>query len=207
MTSSCATNLSMTSPFAPVLVVVGAGPGLGLSVAHRFGSQGHTVALISRTDTRHQSYLDSLAAAGIEAAAFTADADDPAALRAAVGAVRERFGRIDIGYYGPADARLLAGDIVTLDATGAETAFRSVVSAVDFASLIIGELTERGSGGLLFVGGLSSVVPMPPLGGMPCSRARRKSSSRCMASASPRAESAACSTKRSRCTTGSTSSE
>jgi hypothetical protein len=28
------------------------------------------------------------------------------------------------------------------------------------------ELTERGSGGLLFAGGLSSVVPMPPLGGL-----------------------------------------
>jgi short-subunit dehydrogenase len=40
------------------------------------------------------------------------------------------------------------------------------VPAVDFASLLLPELTERGSGGLLFAGGLSSVVPMPPLGGL-----------------------------------------
>jgi hypothetical protein len=40
------------------------------------------------------------------------------------------------------------------------------VSAVDFASLLIPELTDRGSGALLFAGGLSSVVPMPPLGGL-----------------------------------------
>ena len=38
--------------------------------------------------------------------------------------------------------------------------------AVEFASLLIPELTERGSGGLLFAGGLSSVVPLPPLGGL-----------------------------------------
>jgi hypothetical protein len=43
---------------------------------------------------------------------------------------------------------------------------RPVVSAVDFASLLIPELTDRGDGALLFAGGLSSVVPMPPLGGL-----------------------------------------
>ena len=41
-----------------------------------------------------------------------------------------------------------------------------MVPAVEFASLLIPELTERGSGGLLFAGGLSSVVPLPPLGGL-----------------------------------------
>jgi hypothetical protein len=46
------------------------------------------------------------------------------------------------------------------------TTVRGVVPAVDFASLLLAELTERGSGGLFFAGGLSSVVPMPPLGGL-----------------------------------------
>jgi hypothetical protein len=57
-------------------------------------------------------------------------------------------------------------DIVDLDAADAETALRGVVPAVDFASLLVPELRERGDGGLLFAGGLSSVVPMPPLGGL-----------------------------------------
>ena len=43
---------------------------------------------------------------------------------------------------------------------------QGVAPAVDFASLLIPELTERGSGGLLFAGRLSSVVPLPPLEGM-----------------------------------------
>ncbi|MDT5334924.1 MAG: hypothetical protein QOD90_429 [Mycobacterium sp.] len=156
----------MTSTSArPVLVVVGAGPGLGLSVAHRFGSEGYAVALISRSADRHGDYLQSLAAADIDAAAFVADATDSAALREAVGAARAHFGRIDVGYYGPAAAVPVAG-ITELDAAGARTALLGVVPAVDFASLILPELTSRGSGGLLFAGGLSSVVPMPPLGGL-----------------------------------------
>ena len=40
------------------------------------------------------------------------------------------------------------------------------MAAVDFASLLRPELTQRGNGGLLFAGGLSSVIPMPPLGGL-----------------------------------------
>jgi NAD(P)-dependent dehydrogenase (short-subunit alcohol dehydrogenase family) len=150
----------------PVLLVVGAGPGLGMSVAHRFGAEGHAVALISRSAERHADYLRSLADAGVEAAAFTADADQPESLRQAVDAARTRFGRIDVGYFGPAAPSAPTGDITSLDAAGAELALRPVVSAVDFASLLIPELTDRGDGALLFAGGLSSVVPMPPLGGL-----------------------------------------
>jgi NAD(P)-dependent dehydrogenase (short-subunit alcohol dehydrogenase family) len=156
--------MTSTSP-RPVVLVIGVGPGLGMSVAHRFGSEGYAVALVSRSSTRHADYLKSLADAGVEAAAFVADAADPGALRSAVDAVRERFGRIDVGYYGPA-AGVPMADILDLDAAGAEKALRDVVPAVDFASLLLPELRERGDGGLLFAGGLSSVIPMPPLGGL-----------------------------------------
>jgi NAD(P)-dependent dehydrogenase (short-subunit alcohol dehydrogenase family) len=91
---------------------------------------------------------------------------EPHSLRHAVEAARARFGRIDVGYYGPADFGTPTGDITTLDGAGAEEALRGVAPAVEFASLLIPELTERGSGGLLFASGLSSVVPLPPLGGL-----------------------------------------
>lgn len=137
-----------------------------MSVAHRFGKEGYAVALISRSADRHAGYLESLDAAGVDAAAFTADADNPDQLRQAIDAARKHFGRIDVGYYGLAATMSLAGDITTLDAAGAESALKGVVPAVDFASQLIPELTERGQGGLLFAGGLSSVIPMPPLAGL-----------------------------------------
>lgn len=136
-----------------------------MSVAHRFGVEGYAVALVSRSATRHDQYLRSLRERGIDAAAYVADAADRAGLRAAIEAARAHFGRIDVGYYGPA-AVMPVTDITALDAAGAEAALASVVPAVDFASTLLPELTARGSGGLLFAGGLSSVVPMPPLGGL-----------------------------------------
>jgi NADP-dependent 3-hydroxy acid dehydrogenase YdfG len=136
-----------------------------MSVAQRFGKEGYAVALVSRSADRHGAYRQALDAAGVEAAAFTADAADPAQLRVAVDAARKHFGRIDVGYYGPAPAMSLTDDITTLDAAGAESALRHVVPAVD-ASMLLPEFTDRGDGGLLFAGGLSSVVPMPPLGGL-----------------------------------------
>jgi NAD(P)-dependent dehydrogenase (short-subunit alcohol dehydrogenase family) len=136
-----------------------------MSVAHRFGAEGYAVALVSRSAARHGDYLRSLAEADVEAAAFVADAADPQALHRAVDAVRDRFGRIDVGYYGTA-AMAPTADITALDAAGAEAALLGVVPAVGFASALLPELTERGSGGLLFAGGLSSVIPMPPLGGL-----------------------------------------
>ncbi|OBB26582.1 short-chain dehydrogenase [Mycolicibacterium peregrinum] len=152
---------------SPVLVVLGVGPGLGLSIAQRFGADGHRVALISRTPTRHPDYLAALTGNGVEAAAYVADANDPEQLTAALGAVRERFGRIDVGYYGPAAFETAPTEnLADLDAGGARAALNSVVPAVDFASQLLPEMRERGSGGLLFAGGLSSVVPMPPLGGL-----------------------------------------
>lgn len=104
---------------------------------------------------------------GIEAAAFVADASRPDQLRTAIDAVRARFGRIDVGYYGPAAFETApTDDIAHLDAAGAKSALDTVVPAVDFASQLLPELRQRGSGGLLFAGGLSSVVPMPALGGL-----------------------------------------
>jgi NAD(P)-dependent dehydrogenase (short-subunit alcohol dehydrogenase family) len=156
----------MTSTSAPpVLLVLGIGPGLGMSVARRFGSEGYAVALVSRSAARHDEYLRTLRDAGIEAAAYVADAADRVGLHAAIEAARAHFGRIDVGYYGPA-AVVPVADIMALDAAGAEAALAGVVPAVDFASTLLPELTTRGSGGLLFAGGLSSVVPMPPLGGL-----------------------------------------
>jgi short-subunit dehydrogenase len=148
-------------------VVLGAGPGLGMSIAHRFGREGYRVALVSRSDTRHAAYLSSLADAGIEAAAFTADLNDKARLDAVLDEIIGRFGAVDLAYYGPAAMDgPMPGLITDADSADVRGAMEIVYPAVDAVAKVLPGMLERGSGGLLFAGGLSSVVPMPTLGAL-----------------------------------------
>ncbi|WP_448255812.1 SDR family NAD(P)-dependent oxidoreductase [Microbacterium aurum] len=57
----------------PTIAIVGVGPSLGFSIAKVFGSQGFTVALISRNKTKLDHLVGELAGLGIAAAAFPAD--------------------------------------------------------------------------------------------------------------------------------------
>ncbi|MFF3669707.1 SDR family NAD(P)-dependent oxidoreductase [Microtetraspora malaysiensis] len=163
----------MSTPPRKTTVVVGVGPGLGMSIAHRFGREGHAVALVSRSDRRHAGYLSSLAEAGIEAESFVADVRDRDQILSSLDAIADRFSRIDVLYYGPGAADLQAPPtpIVDTDSAGVREAMASVYPAVDVVGKVLPGMIERGDGGLLFAGGLSAVMPMPALGALALSSA------------------------------------
>jgi len=158
----------MTTSPPKTALVIGAGPGLGMSIAHRFGREGYRVALVSRTDTRHAAYRESLAEAGVEAASFVADVGAGDRLAAALDAVAERFGTIDVVYYGPgaADPAERPESILKTDVASVRNAMGVVYPAVDLVQHVLPGMIERGEGSLLFAGGLSAVMPMPPLGAL-----------------------------------------
>ncbi|WP_039938303.1 SDR family NAD(P)-dependent oxidoreductase [Streptomyces himastatinicus] len=149
-------------------VVIGVGPGLGMAIAHRFGREGYTVALVSRSGARHAGYLEELAAAGIEAGSFPADVRDADGLRSALDAVAERYGSIDLVYYGPAaaDADAWPTTITEADSESVRTGMSWMYPAVDVVQQVLPGMVERGGGGLLFATGLSAVLPMPALGNL-----------------------------------------
>ena len=72
----------------PVVVVVGAGPGIGAAVARRFGSAGYAVALVARSESRLEALGRQLQADGVTAGWTAVDIADADALARAV----ERFG-------------------------------------------------------------------------------------------------------------------
>jgi NADP-dependent 3-hydroxy acid dehydrogenase YdfG len=152
----------------PTAVVIGAGPGLGMSIAHRFGREGYRIALVSRSDARHAGYLASLAGTGITAEAFVADVRERDRIAATLDLIAERFGAIDVVYYGPGAADLSARPKSILEAGAADVAegMNWVYPAVDVVGRVLPGMLRRGTGGLLFAGGLSAVVPMPALGGL-----------------------------------------
>jgi NADP-dependent 3-hydroxy acid dehydrogenase YdfG len=149
----------------PTAVVIGVGPGLGMSMAHRLGREGYDVALVSRSDTRHASYVSSLADAGTKANAFVADVSDRARLESTL----DEIGDVDLLYYGPGAIDLDAarpGPITETTSDDVRQAMVGVYPAIDVVGRVLPGMLERGAGGLLFAGGLSAVQPIPFLGAL-----------------------------------------
>jgi NADP-dependent 3-hydroxy acid dehydrogenase YdfG len=158
----------MTSPARKTAVIVGAGPGLGLSMARRLGREGYTPVLVSRSGVRHAGYLASLAEDGIDAGSLTADVRDQAQVRSALESIAGRYQTIEFLYYGPAavDPAALPKPITETVPTSVQEAMSWVYPAVDITSQVLPAMIQRGSGGLLFAGGLSAIEPMPALGAL-----------------------------------------
>src|ERR687889_694925 len=101
-------KLSMTSTSRKVIAILGAGPGLGLSIARRFGREGFAVALVSRTSARHPAYLQELE--GIDAHAYAADVPDMLARNAGTilipGGLSGKYPIPMLGALAPASAAL-----------------------------------------------------------------------------------------------------
>ena len=87
------------------IVVVGAGPGVSGSVARRFAQEGYAAGLVGV----HADVLDTLAgevrALGVDAETTVADITDVAAASAAIGALAERLGRVDVLHFNPSAFR------------------------------------------------------------------------------------------------------
>jgi len=86
----------------PVLLVLGAGPGLGLAVARRFEAEGFRPVLAARSPDK----LAALAAELSDAGTVAVDLTDADAVTAAVTSVGESEGRIDVLHFNPSAFRM-----------------------------------------------------------------------------------------------------
>jgi NAD(P)-dependent dehydrogenase (short-subunit alcohol dehydrogenase family) len=91
----------------PVIVVVGAGPGLGAAIARRFALEGYDAALVSHDADRLAQLGHGLQDEGITARWAPVDITDAAALTEAVTRFGQSTGRIDVLHYNPSVFRQL----------------------------------------------------------------------------------------------------
>lgn len=154
----------------PTIVIVGAGPGLGLSLARQFGENGFTAGLVSRSRGKLDQLTSVLAEQAITARGYAADVTDPASLRAALDAARADLGPMDVLEYPPAPTpeSTLLGPLDAVDLTieavrpQLEYYLFGGITAVQAA---LPEMLKRGQGTILVSTGASSgPVTHPPLG-------------------------------------------
>lgn len=79
-----------------VALVTGAGSGIGKAAALRLARAGAKLGVLSHTESEIRRTAEAIAEAGGEAVALTADVASAAEMARAIGALAERFGRIDI---------------------------------------------------------------------------------------------------------------
>ncbi|MEC0236915.1 SDR family NAD(P)-dependent oxidoreductase [Paenibacillus kribbensis] len=148
-----------------ILAIVGAGKGLGLSLAKRFGKEGFQVALIARNAVKLQEMEDELKAAGIEASSFTADIYSKEQIEQAITGIKAKYGKIDVLEFSPTPGNFPPTSVLELTVENARDQFEGyVVSAINVVNAVLPDMLARKEGSLLFTTGLSAMYPVPMMG-------------------------------------------
>ncbi|MBD3886227.1 SDR family NAD(P)-dependent oxidoreductase [Phormidium tenue FACHB-886] len=165
-----------------LFVIVGMGDGIGLAVSRRFASQGFTIAMIARNETKLQGFKDTLEAEGHSAHSFVADAGDEVSLRTAIAAIQEQLGHPEVLVYNVA--------IPTMNNVLNETVERltsdfkaNVVGALVATQAVLPMMKAQGTGTILFTGGGFAIYPSPDFASLSLGKAGIRSLAKLLAEA------------------------
>ncbi|MFF5452552.1 SDR family NAD(P)-dependent oxidoreductase [Streptomyces sp. NPDC012950] len=140
--------------------LAGAGPGLGLAAARRFGAAGHRVALISRSIQHQDNLVAELGRENVHARGFTADVLDAGSLTTALREAADTLGPIEILQFSPVPRGDFMKPVLDTGATDLDDPLAfSVKGPVTCVSAVLPGMRELGRGTLLFVNGGSAVRP------------------------------------------------
>lgn len=135
-------------------VIIGAGPGIGRSVARRFAREGLPIALVARS----KETLDATELAGVPVARLAADSADETALRAALDGAPAELGPPDVLVYNAAVIRPDApGELSTAELL--DTWAVNVAGALTASAHVAPAMAERGHGTIIVTGGMPDPKP------------------------------------------------
>lgn len=139
-------------------VIIGAGPGLGLSIARRFARERLPIALVARSASGLRTAAHAVASVGAPCATAVADSSDETALRAALDTVIARFGVPEVVVYNAAIIRSDRPGELSVRAHQDAWAV-NVVGAITAAAHVAPAMAQRGSGSFIITGGMPQPDP------------------------------------------------
>jgi short-subunit dehydrogenase len=146
------------------IAVLGAGPGLGQAVAHRYAREGYTVALVARRQEPLDRLAKQLTADGARAHSIAADLADTDAVPALADRIRTAVGDPDTLYYGAA----ADGFVPVLDLTPERVQDLMPLGVYTLLALtreFLPVMIARGKGAILSAQGASAVHGNPNIAG------------------------------------------
>ena len=139
-------------------IVIGAGPGIGLSVARRFGRTGMPVTVIARTGDTVDAAVSALRSGGVQPLGLVADSTDEPGLRTALDAATDSLGVPDVLVYNA--ARIRSDSLGQLAAAELlDTYAVNVVGAVTAAAHVGPKMAAAGQGTIIITGGMPEPEP------------------------------------------------
>jgi short-subunit dehydrogenase len=144
------------------LLLVGAGPGLGLAIARRFATGGYRVTLVARGTDGLGKLTESLADTGARIDTLTADASDPDALGDRITALYGEEDAPGVIVYNAvigAPDRLMSATVAHLQNAYAV----DVIGAIIVAQRAAPAMQAAGSGTIIVTGGGFADYPIPAL--------------------------------------------
>ena len=146
-----------------VVVVTGAGSGIGAAVAQAFAREGARVVLTGRREDRLQDVARRIAAFQPRVLALPCDVTDEAQVRALVAATLEHFGRIDMLVNNA--GVLIEGPTAELGDSAIQTMFdTNVRGLLTCTRLVLPHMRERGYGHIVQISSVAGFVSLPPIG-------------------------------------------
>ncbi|MCB0507324.1 MAG: SDR family NAD(P)-dependent oxidoreductase [Bacteroidetes bacterium] len=153
-----------------VIVIIGAGKGISLAVAEKFGKEGFSVVLISRREEKLEELQKILTQKNIPTQIYVGDAGDSDSIKDAFDRIWEQHEHIDVVHYNVAKRKKV--NIAEETADGLTRDFKiNVASVMTAVNLVLPDMEKKGEGAILISGGGYALVPNPDLGSLSIGKA------------------------------------
>lgn len=144
----------------PVCIIIGSGPGISRAIAHRFGSRGFQIGLISRSVKNLKTLTEQLRNDGVTAFWEQADAGNGKQLKDAIHSLTSRLGQCDVLIYNA--AVLHSANPLELTSEQILSEFSvNVLGAHAATQQVVPDMIRRNTGAIIFTGGGLAFEPFP----------------------------------------------